>query len=143
MLDRLDDHTGKCLLRVSLGLLLLPHGIEKLFGGVDRVLRLVNSAGLPEPLGYAVFIGELVAPLMLIIGYQVRWAALLVVVNMVLAIAIVHSGDLLAFSRQGTFVLELEYFFLLTATAVMFLGPGRWAIQGDMASGRGKVPKRS
>jgi len=131
MLHRLDDQTGKFLLRVSLGLLLLPHGIAKLQGGVNDVQRMVVAAGLPEPLGYAVFVGELLAPLMLLVGYHVRWAGLLVVLNMLAAIAIVHSHELLAFSRQGTLVLELQYFFLMSAVVVMFVGPGRWAIHAD------------
>lgn len=130
MLNRLDDQTGKFLLRAGLGLLLLPHGIEKLLGGVLDVQRLLAAAGLPEPLGYGVFIGELVAPLMLIAGYHARWAALLVVINMLVAIALAHAAEVFAFDSDGIPVLELQYLFLLTALAVVFLGAGRWAFKG-------------
>src|SRR5690606_28869159 len=60
------DDTGKLLLRVGLGVLILLHGIAKIMSGPGFILGLMEKSGLPPVLGYAVYIGEVLAPLLLI-----------------------------------------------------------------------------
>src|SRR4029453_2243686 len=67
-----SDDTGKLLLRLTLGALILLHGIAKLTGGVDFVVDMVGKAGLPGALGYLVYVGEVLAPLLLIAGLWTR-----------------------------------------------------------------------
>ena len=59
---------GKLILRVSLGVLVLLHGIGKLISGPDFVLKIVGAAGLPMAFGYLVYLGEVIAPVLLIVG---------------------------------------------------------------------------
>ena len=73
---------GKLLLRLALGILVLLHGIAKVIGGPAYVVGLVEQVGLPGSLGYAVYLGEVVAPLALIVGVWTRLAALIVAANM-------------------------------------------------------------
>ncbi len=124
MLHALDDDVGKLILRLTLGLLMLPHGISKLFGGVGGVQGMLANAGLPELLAYGVYIGEVVAPIMLIIGFYARWGGLLIVINMIFAIYLAHSHEIFMLNAQGVLQLELQYFFLMTGLVVMFTGPG-------------------
>jgi putative oxidoreductase len=119
---------GKLILRVTLGVLVLLHGIAKLRGGVDGVVGMVEAQGLPGFLGYAVLIGEVLAPLMLLGGFHARIGALLVAVNMVVAIALAHMGQLGALNDQGGWALELQGMFLGSALAILLLGPGRFGI---------------
>jgi putative oxidoreductase len=120
---------GKLLLRLTLGGLLLFHGIAKLFHGVDFIEGQLATHGLPTFLAYGVFIGELIAPLMVILGYQTRIGALIIVFNMLIAIALVHANELLALGGQGGWALELQGFFLFTALSLIFLGPGRYKLK--------------
>jgi len=120
---------GKLFLRLTLGGLLLFHGIAKLFHGVGFIEGELASHGLPTFLAYGVFIGELLAPLMVILGYQTRIGALLIVFNMLVAIALVHGHQLLALGSNGGWALELQGFFLFTALSVIFLGPGRYKLK--------------
>src|SRR5690606_1629829 len=60
-----QNDLGRLLLRVTLGVLVLLHGIAKLNGGLSGIVGMVDAQGLPGVLGYAVIIGEVVAPLML------------------------------------------------------------------------------
>lgn len=127
MLENAD--LGKLVIRLTLGGLLLFHGIAKLLNGVGFIEGELASHGLPGFLAYGVFVGELIAPLMVILGYQTRIGALLIVFNMLVAIALVHGNELLALGRSGGWALELQAFFLFTAVAVIFLGPGRYKLK--------------
>jgi putative oxidoreductase len=62
------DDAAKLLLRLTLGALMLLHGIAKVRGGIDSIIDAVANAGLPPLLAYGVFVGEVLAPLMLIVG---------------------------------------------------------------------------
>lgn len=126
MLENAD--LGKLIVRLTLGGLLLFHGIAKLFHGVGFIESQLVSHGLPAFLAYGVYIGELLAPLMIILGYQTRIGALIVVVNMIVALALVHTHELMSLSQSGGWALELQGFFLFIALALVFLGPGRYKL---------------
>lgn len=121
---------GKLLLRVTLGVLVLFHGLSKLNGGMAGIVDMVASHGLPGALGYGVLLGEVIGPLMLIAGFHARIGALLVFVNMVVAILLVHRGELAAFNSQGGWALELQGMYLMAALALALLGPGRFSVNG-------------
>lgn len=120
---------GKLILRLTLGGLMLFHGIAKLLNGIGFIEGELASHGLPTVLAYGVYIGEILAPLMVILGYQTRIGALLIIFNMLVAIALVHGHQLLALGSNGGWALELQGFFLFTAVAVIFLGPGRYKLK--------------
>ena len=122
------DDAGKLILRLTLGILMLLHGIAKIFGGVDGLEKLVAGAGLPSVLAYGVYVGEVLAPLLVIFGFYARFGAAIIVVNMLFAIFLAHRADLFLLTRNGAWALELQGFFLFTALALMFMGPGRFGI---------------
>ena len=61
---------GKLTLRLSLGGLMLFHGFTKLgnSGALQWIGGQLGAAGLPEFLAYGVYVGEIVAPLMVVRG---------------------------------------------------------------------------
>lgn len=121
---------GKLLLRVVLGVLVLLHGIAKVMGGPDFIMGLLTKYGLPAQLGYLVYVGEVLAPLLVIIGLWTRPAALIIAVNMVVAIGLVHMPELLTLSQTGGWALELQGMFLFGALAIALLGAGRLSVGG-------------
>jgi putative oxidoreductase len=124
------DDTGKLILRVVLAVLLLLHGISKLINGPDSIIGLVTSAGLPEFFGYFVYVGEVIAPLLLLLGIWTRVAALLVAVNMVVAVLLVHTQEIFTLTENGGWALELQAFYFGTAIAIALLGAGRYSLGG-------------
>jgi putative oxidoreductase len=122
---------GKLLLRLTVGGLVLLHGIAKVIGGPDYIVGVVEKAGLPGSFGYAVYLGEVVAPLAMILGVWTRIAALVVAANMAVAVALVHMHELFALSRTGGWALELQGMFFFTALAIAMIGPGRYAFTRD------------
>jgi putative oxidoreductase len=123
-----SDDLSKLVLRLTLGILLLMHGIFKVQNGIGGIMGMVASTGLPGWLGYAVYIGEVIAPILLIVGLYSRIAAVLIAINMVVAIALAHSGQLFMVTGNGALKLETQYFFLFTAVAVFFAGAGRFSM---------------
>ena len=126
----LQQDLGKLILRVTLGALVLLHGVAKLSGGLAGIVGMVEAQGLPGFLGYAVLVGEVLAPLMLLAGFHARIGGLLVAINMLVAIALVHMGDLGSLNSQGGWALELQGMFLGTALAIALMGPGRFSVNG-------------
>jgi putative oxidoreductase len=94
------------------------------------ILDVVGKAGLPAPIAYLVYIGEVVAPVLLIIGLFTRVAALIVVVNMLFALALVHASQLFTLNQQGGWQLELQGMYLFTAVAIALMGAGRLSVGG-------------
>ena len=125
-----SDDTGKFVLRVALGVLLLLHGIAKIHGGVGFVSNMLVSHGLPAWLAYLTYVGEIVAPVLLIVGIYTRPAAWITVINMLVAIWLVHLKDLGVIGKTGGWALELQALFLFSALAVAFLGAGRFSLGG-------------
>jgi putative oxidoreductase len=121
---------GKALLRIVLGALILLHGISKLISGPGFVMQMVTQAGLPPALAYFVYIGEVVAPVLLILGLWARLAALVVAVNMLTAVGLVHMKQLGMLADTGGWALELQAMFLSAALAVALLGAGRLSVGG-------------
>ena len=132
-LTSLNDDAGKLVLRLTVAGLMLFHGVAKIMhpGSLDFIGGMLAGYGLPSILAYGVYVGEVVAPLMVIVGYKARLGALLMAINMLFAIVLAHTGDLFSLSEHGGWSVELQMFFLLTAVAVVFLGSGRHAVKAD------------
>ncbi len=124
------EDLGKLLLRVSLGVLILFHGVDKMLHGAGFVTGMVGQLGLPQDLGYLVYVGEVLAPLLLILGLWTRPAALVVAINMLVAVWLVHMKELLTTGPGGGWALELQAMYLIVALAVALFGGGRFAVGG-------------
>lgn len=120
---------AKLLLRVTLGVLMLFHGIAKITGGIGFIEGLVTSHGLPSFIAWGVYVGEILAPLALIVGWQARAAAGVIAFNMLVAVWLVHTGELLSLGEHGGWALEVQAFYLVTALVAMLLGPGKYSLQ--------------
>ncbi len=125
--DSLDD-TARLILRLTLGILILLHGVAKIMHGIDPIQGMVTGMGLPAFFAYGVYVGEVLGPILLIIGFHARVGAALIAINMVFAILLAHTGELTSLTQNGGWALELQGMFLFTAVALMLMGPGRISI---------------
>jgi len=125
-----SDDVGKLVLRLILAVLLLFHGVSKLIGGVGFVTGMLAKFGLPSAIGYLVYVGEVLAPLLILVGLFTRAAALIVVVNMLVAFLLVHTSQFFSLSDTGGWALELQGMYLGGAVVVALLGAGRYSIGG-------------
>jgi putative oxidoreductase len=118
------------VLRLVLGILILMHGISKLPPPPEFLIDALAKAGLPSVLAYGVYLGEIVGPILIIVGVWTRLGALLIVANMVVAVLVAHTGDLFQMNKQGGYALELQAMYLFTAVALAFAGAGRFSVGG-------------
>jgi putative oxidoreductase len=126
----MNESIGKLILRLVLGGTILLHGIGKLLGGIDGISGMVSRAGLPEFFAYGVYAGEVVAPLLVILGWYSRVGAALIAVNMLFAFGLAHLHQLFSLNNSHGWALELQAMFLFTAAAIALLGPGRFSLNG-------------
>jgi putative oxidoreductase len=118
---------AKLLLRLTLGVLILFHGVHKLIYGIDGVRALVSSAGLPSFLAYGVYAGELIAPIFIILGLYGRVASGILALNMFAAIYLAY-GFSFATAKYGGIVWERPLLFFVMSILVILLGSGKYAV---------------
>ncbi len=124
------DDAGKLILRLSLGIMLLMHGLYKLVNGFEGVTAIVAANNWPYWVAYGVLIGEILAPALILIGILTRVGAAVIAVNMVIAIYLAHAHQLLQVSKTGGWMLELQGMFLFCALAIALLGAGKYSLGG-------------
>lgn len=129
------DNFGKLILRLSIGGLMLFHGIHKLTHGFTMIGEMLVKNHLPRELMWGVPAGEVLAPLMLILGWKARPAAFCVVFTMAMSIYLVFRDSLFKLDEYGALSYEMNLLYLFGALAIMFLGAGKYSISG----GAGKL----
>ncbi|MEM5565156.1 DoxX family protein [Psychroserpens sp. AS72] len=109
------------ILRLGFGGFMLTHGIPKLN-------KLSNAAEFPDPLGIGglpslilCLIGEVVAPILIIIGFKTKLAAIPAAITMLVAAFVVHAKDDL-----GT--KEHALLFCIAFVVIFLAGPGKLSI---------------
>lgn len=127
------DAIGKLIVRLTVGGLILFHGVFKILHpeALGFIRGQLTRLGLPSLVAYGVYVGEVVGPLMILFGVFARLGGLLVAVNMVFAIVLVHAGQVFSLTQNGGWTLELQGFYLLCGLAVVFLGSGKIAFRPD------------
>ena len=116
------EDIGKLVLRFTLGILMLFHGVAKMRNGVSGIEGLLQSHGLPWLLAYGVFVGEVLGPLLVLIGLYTRVGAVFIAISMLFAVGLAHTSQLTDIAQDGGWALELQGFFFFTAIVVFLIG---------------------
>ncbi len=125
---------GKLVLRVSFAAMFLLHGIHKVFGGTAFIQGLLEQHGVPGFVAYGVYLGEVVAPILLILGLFTRVAAIFVIGTCGFVFWLMHGGDLFTLNKLGAWAAEDIGVYLFSAIAILLLGPGKYALEGAKRS---------
>ncbi|WP_299780916.1 DoxX family protein [uncultured Formosa sp.] len=118
---------GLLVLRVAIAGLMLFHGIAKL-SNLEGIKHMLTEVGIPSVLAYGVFITELMAPILIIIGFRTRLASIVFFLGMITAMLLAHSEHILAVSETGGLQVELLLLYALGALVIFFTGPGKFAM---------------
>lgn len=113
---------GIALLRIGMGLLMLPHGFNKLALLLSREeITFPSVLGINPTLtlAFAVF-AEVICALLLVFGFKTKWAAKVLIINMLIAIFYVHLGN-----SWGE--METAIIFLIGYLTVYFSGGGKYS----------------
>ncbi len=123
-----NKNIGLLIQRISIGLLILLHGIANLTSDYSFIKSLLKGFGVPEFIAYSVFVGEIIAPILLILGWRTKMASLLLFFNMLTAIIMAHSADIFTLNQFGGWGIELQGLYLFGALQLVLLGAGDYAV---------------
>ena len=129
MIDHRTAPYAALILRVSLGVLLLTHGLLlKVFTfGLPGTVGFFQSIGYPGFFAYLVIAGEILGGLALILGVWTRWVALLML-PILIGATLQHIGNGWLFSApNGGW--EFPVFWTLTLIVQALLGDGAYALR--------------
>ena len=131
-----DDAWSSLILRVMLGLVMLPHGAQKLLGwfggyGFSGTIGAFTQNGMPWIVAFLVIMGESFGALGLIVGLLTRFCAFGIFCIMMGAIFIVHLpyGFFMNwFGKQAGEGFEYHLLMIGMSIALMISGAGRWSV---------------
>ena len=141
-LMRTSPDISAMVMRVALGVVMFPHGAQKVLGwyggqGLQETLQGFSlRLGIPAPLAWLDIVAEFVGPILLVVGLFGRVAALGIACVMAVAIALVHLPNGFFMNWQGNQVGEgIEYHILALALAVgvMIKGSGLWSLDRSLS----------
>jgi putative oxidoreductase len=135
-----SSDAGLLVLRLWLGLsLLILHGWLKLSG----FQKMAGSFFDPLKIGHRnsltlSIIGEVVCPILIVLGLFTRLGALGSAINVAVAFSMIHH-----FKLSGSGSGELAYIYLCGFIVILIAGPGRFALDGKSSKGASRRPKPS
>jgi len=137
-----DDSWTGLILRLTLGLVMFPHGAQKLLGwyggfGFDGTLGFfTEKMGIPWIIAFLIIMGESFGSLGLLVGFLTRFSAASIGVIMLGAITLVHlqNGFFMNwFGKQAGEGYEYHLLVLGISIALTIIGAGRWSVDQQIA----------
>jgi putative oxidoreductase len=125
--EHLED-VGKLVLRLTVAGLMLFHGVDKLLYGPGGVRADLAQHGLPGFLAYGVYVGEVVAPVCILVGAWTRMWAIVYALSITFATLLVHAEDFVHLAPTGGWSAEVWVFYITGPIVVALLGAGRYAL---------------
>lgn len=116
------QNLGLALLRIIPSVFMLAHGIPKLNKLITGDITFANPLGIGQaPSLFLAVIGEVLCPILIIVGYKTKLAAIPAAFTMLVAAFIVHGDD--PFGTKEKALLYLTFFVL-----VIIMGPGKYSV---------------
>ncbi|WP_196889998.1 DoxX family protein [Aureivirga sp. CE67] len=122
---------GLLILRLTVGVLMLLHGIAKVSHGVKFIEGQLAAKNLPEFLAYGVYVGEILAPIFIIFGIMTRLSALVLIINCIVAALLFHANEIFSLSQHGGWAIENLGLYTLGALVLYFTGGGKYSIKSN------------
>jgi len=130
MIDNRSAPYAALLLRVSMGVLFLAHGLLKVLVFTPAgTAQFFASLGLPAILAYATIAAELLGGIALVLGVKTRWVSL-ALVPILLGATWAHAGNGWVFSNEGG-GWEFPLFWALMLGVQALLGDGAYALASN------------
>ncbi|MFC3396299.1 DoxX family protein [Brenneria rubrifaciens] len=129
VLDKPDF--GKLLLRSSFSILMLLHGWHKIHSGIDGIKGMLTAAGVPAFVGYGVYVGEVITPVLMILGILTRPSALIFSFTMFVAVLLSNPAGFTMLAKTGAWAVEPAAVFFFAGIAIAFLGCGKYSVMSN------------
>ncbi|EKO34042.1 DoxX family protein [Leptospira santarosai str. ST188] len=135
-----DSDLGSLILRVVAGVVMFPHGAQKLLGwfggfGFTGTMGYFVGLGIPSPIAFLIIIGESLGALGLIFGFLTRLSAFGIGIIMVAA-AIIHApyGFFMNwFANQQGEGYEFHLLYIAISVVLIIKGAGKASVDSLIA----------
>jgi putative oxidoreductase len=117
---------GLLIMRLALGGIIFFHGFHKISHGVVNQAQLLSSNGIPGPFIYFVYLSEVVAPILIVLGVLTRISNLTIIATMIVVFYVLPFP--VGLDQHGAMNIESQLYFLLLPIALFFTGPGRYRL---------------
>lgn len=136
------ESVGQLVLRITLAVVLWPHGAQKVLGAFGgggwsgTYEAFTRNMGIPAPLAVVAMLTEFLAPAALVLGLMTRLAALGCAILMLTAMRLhVRNGFFSNWSgKQAGEGIEYHILFAGAALALCLTGPGAYSMDAWLAS---------
>jgi putative oxidoreductase len=119
---------GLLLLRLVSGATLITHGYPKFRQVLEGNLQFADPLGLGEPTSlYLSAFAEFICAILIILGFLTRLATIPLIINMAVALFIMHAAD--DFATK-----EHSLIFLGMFLTLFFTGPGKYSVDRALIS---------
>jgi putative oxidoreductase len=131
--------------RIIVGIIVFAHGLQKLQGGPANFGGLLSQLGVPAPelMAYVVTFVELVGGALLIVGLLSRLSALLLTIDLVVAILLVKLNIGLIAPQGSGAGAELDLALIAGFLVILLAGPGRFSLDYALGIDRDVAEVRS
>ncbi|REC45465.1 DoxX family protein [Chryseobacterium pennipullorum] len=119
---------GLLISRIAIGFPMSVYGVNKLIHGIEFIEDMMIMHGLPSFFAYGVFAGEIIAPVMLMLGFRARLAGLIFAANCFTATILAQTSNLFKLNDFGGWALELLVIYMLVSVSFFFTGAGKYAV---------------
>ena len=122
------------VLRISFGILMIPHGYFKLTNFDEIVGEFMNFLGMGSTASlWLAIVVEIFCSVLLIIGLVTRLAIIPLLITAIVIVFVAHHGDIFGEAAGG-------FYYLLAYTAILLLGSGKYSV--DYLIGRRRVIRK-
>jgi putative oxidoreductase len=125
---KMNKHVGMLMVRFAIGVPMLIYGINKMINGIAFIAQMLEENGLPSVMAYGVYAGEVLAPILILVGFRTRLAAIIFAVNCLTAILLTQTSSLFSLNQYGGWAVELLVIYMLVGLSLMFTGAGKYAV---------------
>jgi putative oxidoreductase len=120
----LQANLSLLILRLTVGVLMIPHGYMKLQKFPELQEKFMDFMGLGKTLSLSLTIGaELVCSILLVIGLFTRFSVVPLLIAMVVAVFKAHNGEVFG---DG----EHAFLYLATYLVILIAGAGKYSADG-------------
>ena len=121
-----NSDVGLLIVRIALGGIIFFHGFHKLVHGTGDQFQILASSGIPGQFIYFVYVSEVLAPVLIVLGILTRISSLTIIATMIVVFYALPFP--IGLDVHGAMNIESQLYFLLLPIALFFTGPGRYTL---------------
>lgn len=122
-----NSDVGVLIVRIALGGIIFFHGFHKITHGIADQYEILANNGIPGVFIYFVYVSEVLAPVLIVLGILTRLSSLTIIVTMIVIFYALPFP--IGIDEHGAMNIESQLYFLLLSVALFFTGPGRYVLK--------------